>query len=101
MSRKQIQKNLRHGFVEEDNNAKINVYPNIPCTFLLFKASSNFLSKKFTFPTSFENFSFLEVFDIPLPMYFFTKEHPLKPSNKRTHIPLLINQFYTLIELKM
>ena len=25
-----------------------------------------------------------------LPIYFFTKEHPLKKSNKRTHIPFLI-----------
>ena len=24
----------------EDNNAKINVFPNIPCTFLLFKTSA-------------------------------------------------------------
>ena len=24
----------------QDDNAKINVYPNIPCTFLLFKASA-------------------------------------------------------------
>ena len=41
------------------------------------------------------------MFDIPLPIYFFTKEHSLKTSNKRTHIPLLINQFVSLIELKM
>ena len=41
------------------------------------------------------------MFDIPLPIYFFTKEHPLKTSNKRTHIPLLINQFVSLIEPKM
>ena len=41
------------------------------------------------------------MFDIPLPIYFFTKEHPLKASNKRTHIPLLINQFVSLVELKM
>ena len=32
--------------------------------------------------------------DIPLPIYFFTKEYPLKSSNKGTHIP-------SLIELKM
>ena len=25
---------------DEDNNAKINVFPNIPCIFLLFKASA-------------------------------------------------------------
>ena len=39
--------------------------------------------------------------DIPVLIYFFTKEHPLKTSNKRTHIPLLINQSLSLIELKM
>ena len=32
------------------------------------------------------------MFDIPLPTYFFTKEHLLKTSNERTLIPLLINQ---------
>ena len=41
------------------------------------------------------------MFDIPLAIYFFTKEHPLKTSNKRTDIPLFINQFVSLIELKM
>ena len=40
------------------------------------------------------------MFDIPLPMYFFTTDDPLKTSNKRTHIPLLTNQFVSLIELK-
>ena len=41
------------------------------------------------------------MFEIPLPIYFFAKEHPLKASNKRTHISLLINEFISLIELKM
>ena len=41
------------------------------------------------------------MFDILLPIYFFTKEHALKTSDKRTHIPLPINQFVSLIELKM
>ena len=40
------------------------------------------------------------MFDILLPIYYFTKEHPLKTSNKKTHIPLLIKQFVSLIELK-
>ena len=40
------------------------------------------------------------MFDIPLPIYFFTKEDPLKTWIKK-HIPLLINQFVSLIELKM
>ena len=39
--------------------------------------------------------------DSALPIYFFTKEHQLKTSNKRTHIPLPISQFVSLIELKM
>ena len=41
------------------------------------------------------------MFDIPLPIYLFTKEHPLRISNKRTHIPLFNNQFVSMIELKM
>ena len=41
------------------------------------------------------------MFDIPLLIYFVTKEHLLKALNKITHIPLLINQFVSLIELKM
>ena len=36
------------------------------------------------------------MFDVTLPIYFFTKEHPLKTSNKRTQIPLLID-FITFI----
>ena len=36
------------------------------------------------------------MFGIPVPIYFFTKEHPLKQ-----HIPLLISQVVSLIELKM
>ena len=35
------------------------------------------------------------------PIFFFTKYHTLKMSNKRIHIPLLVNQFVSLIELKM
>ena len=44
----------------EDTNVKINISPNIPCTFLLFKASIflNFFSNEFTFLTSFENANF-------------------------------------------
>ena len=52
------------------------------------------------------------MFDIPLLINLFislielnnifnwTKEHPLKTSNKRTHIPLFINLFISLIELE-
>ena len=41
------------------------------------------------------------MFNILLPIYFFPKEDPLKISNKRTHITLLITQFVSLIEQKM
>ena len=41
------------------------------------------------------------MFDILLPIYCFTKEYPLKTSNIRTYIPLLSNQFVSLIELNM
>ena len=41
------------------------------------------------------------MFDIPLSIDFFNKEQPLKTSNKRTRIALLINQIVSLIELKM
>ena len=37
------------------------------------------------------------MFDIPLPIYFFIKEHPLETSNESTNSPLLINQFVSLI----
>ena len=37
---KQFKSNLRHAFVDKDDNAKVNVPPDIPCTFLLFKASA-------------------------------------------------------------
>ena len=40
------------------------------------------------------------MFDISLPFYFFTKEHPLNASNKITDIPLLANQFVSLFQLK-
>ena len=72
----------------EDNNAKINVSPNIPCTFLLFKASA-FL--QIFFP---RNLLFRQV----LRTSVFLNSKCLKTSNKRTHIPLFINQFVSLIE---
>ena len=72
----------------EDNNAKINVSPNIPCTFLLFKASA-FL--QIFFP---RNLLFRQV----LRTSVFLNSKCLKTSNKRTHIPLIINQFVSLIE---
>ena len=40
------------------------------------------------------------MFNIPLPIYFFTKARPSKTLNKRRHIPLFINQFVSLTELK-
>ena len=47
---KPIKRNLRHRFV--DDNARINVSPNIPCTFLLFKGNAClqvFFSRKSNF----------------------------------------------------
>ena len=41
------------------------------------------------------------MFDIPLPVYLFIKEQQLRISNKRTRIPLLNNQFVSIIELKV
>ena len=41
------------------------------------------------------------MFDIPLRICFFTKEQSLKASNKRTYSLLLINQFVSLVEIKM
>ena len=39
--------------------------------------------------------------DITLLIYFFTKENTLKTANKKTYIPVFINQFISLIELKI
>ena len=45
------------------------------------------------------------MFDIALPIYFLFSQpllgQPLKTPNEKTHIPLLIGQFFSLIELKM
>ena len=41
------------------------------------------------------------MFYISLLIYFFSEENPLKTSNKETNIPLFINQFVSLIELKI
>ena len=68
----------------EDNNAKISIFPNILCTFLLFKASA-FL--RIFFP---RNLLFRQTSVV-------LSSKRLKRSNKRTHIPLFINQFVSLI----
>ena len=39
------------------------------------------------------------MFDFPFPIYFFTKEHTLKTSNKRTHILLLINEYLLIFNV--
>ena len=75
----------------EDNNAKIKVLTNIPCTFLPFKVSA-FLQKIFP-----RNLLFRQV----LRTSVFLNSKYLKTSNKRTHIRLFINQFVSLIELKI
>ena len=75
----------------EDNNAKINVFPIIPCTFLPFKNSA-FLQMLFL-----RNLLFRQVLRTSL----FLNSKCLKTSNKITQIPLFINKFVSLIELKM
>ena len=73
-----------------DNNAKINVFPNIPCTFLLLKAGTF----QIFFP---RNLLFWQ--DLRTSVFLNSKR--LKTSNKRTYIPLHIDQFVSLIELNM
>ena len=63
----------------------------MPCTFLLFKASA-FL--QIFLP---RNLLFRQVLRTPV----FLNSKCVKTSNKRTHIHLFINQFVSLIELKM
>ena len=74
------------GKTAEDNKAKINVFPNIPSK--LFKASV------FLPIFSPRNLLFLQV----LRTSVFRNSKCLKTSNKRTHIPLFINQIVSLIE---
>ena len=69
----------------------MNVFTNIPSTFLLFKASA-FL--QIFFP---RNLLFQQV----LRTSVFLNSKCLKTANKRTHIPLFINQIISLIEQKM
>ena len=39
------------------------------------------------------------MFEVPIYFFNWIKKHPLKISNKRTYIPLLINLFISLIKL--
>ena len=75
----------------EYNNAKTNVFPNIPSTFLFFKANP-FL--QIFFP---RNLLFQQVLRTP----FFLNSKCLTASNKKIQIPLFINRFVSLIKLKM
>ena len=77
-------------FPKQGSNAKINVFPNIPCTFLLFKATA-FL--QIFFPT---NLHFRQV----LRTTVFLNSKCLK-TDKRTRIPSLVNQFLYIIEPKL
>ena len=88
---KEIWEYFFRGKTSEDNNAKIKVFPDIPCTFLLFKASA-FLQVFFP-----RNLLFQQVFT----MSAFLNSKCLESLNKRTQIPLFIIQFVSLIELKM
>ena len=65
----------------------------------LFNLANYFSFREIHFLTSFEKVSFsqFKMFEIRLPTYFFTKENLLKTASKRSHIPLLINQFVSLI----
>ena len=75
----------------EDNNAKINISPNIPWTLLLFKASAFlqiFFSRNLLFPQI-------------LRMSVFLNSKCLKTSKKGIQIALFINQFVSLIEQKI
>ena len=75
----------------EDNNTKIKVFPNMPSTFLLFKASA---FHQIFFPGN-------SLFRQVLRRSVYLNSKCLKTSNKRTYIPLFIIQFVSLIELKM
>ena len=86
----------------EDDNAKTNVSLNIPCpcTILLFKAST-FLQISFPRISTFWEHELSLIVNAwnsftSQPIYFFnwTKEHPLKISNKRTYISFLINLLF-------
>ena len=82
----------------EHNNAKINIFPIIPSTSLLFKARAflqifsprNFLFQQVLRASVFLNSKCL-TFLYLLPIYFFNI----------THIPLFINLFVSLIDLRM
>ena len=74
----------KYGFSRSDNNAKVNAFPNISCTFLLFKASA-FL--QIFLP---RNLLFRQV----LRTAFLLNSKCLKTSNKITHIPLLIKNLF-------
>ena len=81
----------------EDNNAKINVSPNKPCTFLLFKAGV-FLQIFFPRYLLFQRVLRTSVF-LNSKYLRFLERHPFKTLNKRTQFPLLINQSICLIDL--
>ena len=80
---KTIQKKFETRFwrwkATKDNNAKIKVFPNMP-----------FCCSKL-----------VHFFKISRRTSVFLNSKCLKTSNKRTHIPLFINLFVSLIELKM
>ena len=88
---KKIKRNLRHSFVHEEqlkNKCQNKRFPNMLCTFLLFKARA-FLQIFFPRNLLFRQVSRTSVF---------VSSKCLKTSNKKTHIPLIINQFVSLIE---
>ena len=86
-----------------EDNPKINFSPNIPFTFLLFKGSAFlhiFFPRNLLFRHILRTSVFLNSKCLTFLCQFilFTKENPLKTSNIRTHIPLLIDQFVSIID---
>ena len=69
---------------------KFSFHQKYLCYLEYLLEGNGFLSNILTFG-KFQKIYFPEMFwERLLPIYFFTKEHPLKKSNKRTHIPFLI-----------
>ena len=80
----------------EDNNTKINLFPNIPCTFLLLKASAFlqifFPGNLYSFPTSFENVNFLNSKGLST-NNFCHAQQILSIKQKTLHPPVLNGQY--------
>ena len=82
----------------EDNSTKINVSPNIPCTFLLSKSSAflqiffprNLLFQQVLRTSAFLNGKCLTFLYLLTYLFDYWRTYSLKTSNKRTQVPFLI-----------